>query len=773
MTATTARPRRHKASPKKTSPNPAVSAELSGDEDTAAAIGDRILSDRLHDGLNPQQGVALEVVEGACLLLAGAGTGKTTLEVRRIAGHLERGIDPRRLLIGSFSRDGTGELLDRAARYEERARDIIWGGTLHALFRRLLRRLAGHSDNPTGLTADFKIVSEHERQGLLLDLLEEIDRQRAQAVRLEKKGPRQLIQALGRIKGKGFRAPADGGDEAAIADLVEGLKLEHVPADLMGQLYDGYQATLRANNVADFDDLILAPLLAMRADPELGRRWGRQWDHIEVDEWQDTLTIQVEALAELHKGCPNVFVVGDDDQLLFEYAGAESANTLEFERWFPDARILKLEENYRCRPLTLQAANAVIANNASRRGKVLRPAESRAALPEGDPIRIVEAKSPGEEAATAAAIAGKALLAGRTTLIAYRVNWLSRGIEDALRRHKVPYRLIGAAPFWERPVVADALAHIRLHAAWCGIPVEPDILGEAFLRVCDRPARRVGEVTGAQAVEAVAGLEGEAAHPLRAALTLDGLRRDTREGLEAWAGQLDLVAKDTTGARAFDIIGMLIEEVGFRDFMVAEIEAKRMERDAIQHVEEVARSGWGVPDLRRWLADLEQLLATPPAADGEPAADCRSLHGAKGSEYDEVVIIGAEEGMLPSIHAVLAEKDGDERAMEAERRLFFVGLTRSKGDVTAIWTPKRSQQRDAARSRFIDEIPAGLRVDEAAVPARRPGGKSPPATPNSLSYAGRIARSLGIAMPAELDQSSVSAFIDQHKGKIQRRVLRG
>ncbi|MGH7732247.1 MAG: ATP-dependent helicase, partial [Gemmatimonadales bacterium] len=416
-------------------------------------------------GLNPAQREAVEHVTGPALVVAGAGSGKTRVLTLRIARLIdEHGVPPERILAVTFTNKAAGEMKGRVGRLLERDPAGLWIGTFHSISARLLRREAEH----LGFSRQFTIYDEDDRNSLIGRLLDQLGHDK------KKFTPRGVAGIISSAKNR-MSDPAELKASAPFDRFVQ------VAAEVMEAL----GPALRAQNAMDFDDLLLHPIRLFHEHPDRLAAWQDRFSFILVDEFQDTNAAQYRLVRFLGRG-GNVFAVGDDDQSIYGWRGADVRNILDFERDYPSAKVVRLEENYRSTPQVLALANAVISENEERRGKVLR-----ATRPGGDPVALVAALDDRDEADyIVAEIAQRreqhgAPLGGNAIL--YRTNAQSRVMEESLRRRSIPYRLVGAVRFYDRREIKDLLAWLRLIAN----PADD----EAFRRAISVPKRGIGDTT--------------------------------------------------------------------------------------------------------------------------------------------------------------------------------------------------------------------------------------------------------------------------------------
>jgi DNA helicase-2/ATP-dependent DNA helicase PcrA len=637
--------------------------------------------------LNDAQRGAVEHAGGPLLVIAGAGSGKTRVLTARIEHLMSRGVAAEAILAFTFTNRAAREMRDRiAARLGEGAARL-WVGTFHATAVRILRREAGALDRPR----DFVIYDREDQEGVLRGIVKRLELPEA-AFRIG-----LLIQRISDAKN-------------ALVDPAEMLRLAVNPHQRqIAEVAAEYRDQLRRQGAYDFDDLIAECVRLFRERPEVGARYARRFEHVLVDEYQDTNHAQfrlVEALSREHR---NLFVVGDDDQSIYGWRGADLSNVLEFEQAFAGAAVVRLEQNYRSTAPILRAANAVIANNRSRKGKTLWCEREG-----GAPLRFILAGDEVEEArrirgALEGWVRGGGRLSGCAVL--YRTNAQSRALEIELRQHGMPYQIVGGVSFYQRREVKDMLAYLRL-------AVNPaDAV--SFWRVWNTPRRGLG--SGVREKVEARMRDGETPlEALRALADSGALARAARSG----ASELLELIREISDRReeAPDALLLrVIERTRYLEHLAEDSEGAPDERRA--NVEElVAAAGAGAPEgggLAEFLAETALVTDADRMSEEAERVLLLTAHNAKGLEFDRVVIAGAEEGLFP--HASALE---DPAELEEERRLFYVALTRARDEVlltAAAFRRRFDGARGGVPSRFVDEIPSDVleRDDvESAIPRR-------------------------------------------------------
>ncbi|HEY3013039.1 MAG TPA: UvrD-helicase domain-containing protein [Gemmatimonadales bacterium] len=639
---------------------------------------------RLDVALNPAQREAVEHVQGPLLVLAGAGSGKTRVLTMRIAALIDRhGVPPERIFAVTFTNKAAGEMKQRIGQLLSRDPSGLWIGTFHALSARLLRREA----ELLGFTRQFTIYDEDDRLSLIRKLME----QRGHSTKLF---PPRAVQSLISAAKNRMVPPAE------LAATASFDRLAQVAADVYGAL----GPALKAANAMDFDDLLLHPLALFRGHPDRLRAYQNRFSFILVDEFQDTNRAQYE-LIRLLGAHGNVCAVGDDDQSIYGWRGAEVRNMQDFLNDFPGATLIRLEENYRSTQVVLDAANGVIAENSGRIGKTLTTRRRG-----GESVTLVAAADERDEAEWVVRELQKRSAASDWSYsemaVLYRTNAQSRALEEAFRRAGVPYRLVGAISFYERREVKDLLAYLRLVAN----PAD----NEAFLRAVGVPKRGLGE-TSLGTLDRFASRWGK---PLletaRIADRIPDLRPNVREAFRSFAGLIDGAAQLQQLAPA-DLLEHIIRVVNYEAVLQAEgpegadrwENVRELVASAANWSEEVppADDDVGTP-LERFLAEAALLSSADTVEGEELGVTLMTLHTAKGLEWPVVVLTGLEHGLFP-----LARAEEQASGLEEERRLCYVGLTRAKDKLYLTWARARrrgGELRPGIASRFLRAIPPGI-----------------------------------------------------------------
>jgi DNA helicase-2/ATP-dependent DNA helicase PcrA len=693
--------------------------------------------------LNEEQRAAVDHGDGPLMVLAGAGTGKTRVLVQRIARLVERGTEPWAILAVTFTNKAAGEMRHRLRQLLGEAADTMWIGTFHATCARILRRYAER----VGLTRSFVIFDDSDQVKLIERLLKE-------AAFDDQVSPRTILSRIDRAKNRNV-------DPTSIRTGVYD--------DVIDRIYPQYQAQLAKENAVDFNDLLLK-VLELLGQEDTGRRLKMRFRHVLVDEFQDTNRVQYDLVSQLAEATRNLTVVGDDDQSVYSWRGAEPRNLLDFDRDFPDAKVIKLEQNYRSTQMILDAANSVIAKNRDRHEKALWT--DRGA---GETLEIYQAGDERGEAYFVAQSIRRLLDDGphspNDIAILYRTNAQSRVLEEHLRAARVPAKVVGAVSFFERKEVKDVIAYLRL----LGNPAADS----AFERVVNVPARGIGEAT-VDRLRAAARANGTGIYQaarLAVRGEVAGLGAAPRKKLAGFvdlmAGLQDVIA---AGASVAETIIQVVDRSGFRAKLEADNSTEA--RDRLGNLAELVSTATDFDDeMAAATADADDGFddddpPADPASDGSPPGAGRrptiddflerialssagdqtaaeqvvlmTIHIAKGLEWPVVFLTGLEDGLFPS----LRERDGasEDAALEEERRLAYVAITRARERLILSHARTRrvwGEFRPQVPSRFLDDIPPGcLATPRRAAPSMPKGPRIVDGTwaPKPSGFAARRAR---------------------------------
>lgn len=620
------------------------------------------------DSLNREQREAVLTLDGPVLILAGAGTGKTRTVTCRMVALLENGVKAENVLAVTFTNKSAAEMLERVTAMVGREKGkALTVCTFHSLCLRILKRDIGS----LGYKARFTVMAGGDQTGMIRQL---IVRKGGGKLNLK---PAEVMSEISKAKNNG--EPLSGIEDELIAGIAV-----------------AYQNELRAQNAVDFDDLLLLGEKVLREHAEVRFYWQDRFRYVTVDEFQDTNGLQMRLLQQLVAKPYHVCVVGDDDQSIYGWRGAEVANILQFERFFPNPRIIRLEENYRSTQAVLEVANSVIRHNVGRREKQLRPT-----IPGGDLVRLVSMPGDEEEAEWIVSEIITQREEGRVLedfAVLFRTNGQIRKMEEALREAKIPYRMVGAQSFYDRKEVRDVLAYARvLH--------EPE-LDLALLRVLNTPPRGIGNTTAMAALEwsrqrdqsiwaTFCDLEFTGILSSKVVKAVEGLVKQIEEARRAIAD----------GTNAGVVLNDWLNEMEFHDWLIRQCKTDKERetrnegvREAVASVTEAIKRGKSLGDfLDQTVLDSEK----EEDLDKKSGVTLITLHAAKGLEYPMVYLVGLEEGILPHKRSL------EEGTRDEERRLLYVGITRARERLTMTYCSTRvkwGKKEACEASSFIREM---------------------------------------------------------------------
>ncbi|GAP64794.1 DNA/RNA helicase, superfamily I [Mizugakiibacter sediminis] len=625
--------------------------------------------------LNPQQRAAVEYCDGPLLVLAGAGSGKTRVITEKIAHLIARhGLAPAKIAAITFTNKAAREMRERVAKLvKAEAAEALTVCTFHALGLKFLQLEHARA----GLRRGFSVLDADDGEAILKDL----------AVKARKPDELAALRHLiGRLKNEGLspeqalaRARSPGEQDAAA-------------------MYALYQQRLATFNAVDFDDLIRLPVAVLSEDAEARAAWRERLRYLLVDEYQDTNTAQY-ALLKLLAGERGAFTaVGDDDQSIYAWRGANPQNLDQLGRDWPALRVIKLEQNYRCARRILRAANALIAHNAHLHAKKLWSEHA-----EGPPIRVLECRDGEHEAERVAAglvhLAEKLKARWHEFAILYRGNHQARALEKALRLARVPYHLTGALSFLDRGEVKDVLAYLRLLAN----PADD----AAFLRVVNVPKREIGQTSLEKLAELARARHLSLLEAARSDAALKQLAPRPASALAGFVALLDELRREAERLPAAELVETVLARTRYAEALAQQAPDAATRERRLGNLRELAdwframqKDGARAGDLAAQLA----LLTHADRDDPGNAVRMMTLHAAKGLEFRCVFIVGLEEGTLPHEGAL------DEGRLEEERRLMYVGITRAKEHLVLSWAARARRYGEVLAnepSRFLKELPAG------------------------------------------------------------------
>ena len=634
--------------------------------------------------LNAPQREAVLHTEGPLLVLAGAGSGKTRVLTHRVAYLIEQGRAPWSILAITFTNKAAREMKDRIHALVGDRADDVWVSTFHACCARILRR----DIEKLGYMRSFSIYDDDDQMGVIKSLVKELNLN-------DKMYPPREIKSIISDAKKRLLTPSEWLKESG----------RDMRAAKIAEVYKRYEKTLRANNALDFDDLIMKTMELLTAHPPVLEYYRGKFDYILVDEYQDTNLAQYELVRLLAGEKKNVCVVGDDDQSIYGWRGADIRNILEFEKDFPGCFVVKLEQNYRSTGNILDAANQVIAHNAGRKEKALWT-EADA----GDKIRLYCAQDERDEAAWVCRQIENWKKSGGgagDAAILYRANAQSRVLEEALVRSGIPYRVYGGVKFYERKEVKDLIAYLRLL-----VNPADDV---AFRRVVNEPRRGIGDST----VDALADYAAQEDMSLiMAAMSAEETELGARAkaAIQKFTALMEELSLACETLPPDELLRRVIDATGYEEqYKKVENEDNESRLENIAELETavkeyVAREPEG--GLSGFLENVALVTDLDGMDENTQAVTLMTLHSAKGLEFNLVCLTGMEDGVFPTSRALF-----DDEKMEEERRLCYVGITRARKRLCMSWAQTRAlygSRQVNMRSRFVDEIPQRLIEDANA-----------------------------------------------------------
>ncbi len=616
-------------------------------------------------GLNEKQKEAVLAQTGPLLVVAGAGSGKTKTIAHRIAHLIQSGVAPEKILAVTFTNKAAEEMRERIKKLLKEAKihteewRVPYMGTFHALGAHIMRE----DGKAFGLKRHFSILDEEDSRGVVKSIIEELE------LDPESFSPARVRGGISRLKNEMVSPAAFAADSGG--SFYE---------EKFARIYAEYEERLGHMHALDFDDLLLKPLELFEKLPDARERWQKRWDYIHIDEYQDTNRAQYLLSKLLAERTHNIAVVGDIDQAIYSWRGADWRNILQFELDWPDAKVVTLEDNYRSTRIILDAANAVIVRNTSRKEKNLRATKGT-----GEAITLTVLENERQEAMLIAeyvrALAADGIAPGSIAVL-FRTNAQSRAIEEAFLKKNIPYKLIAGVKFYERKEIKDVLAYLKY-------AVNPDDL-VSLKRAINSPPRGIGKATMLKYV------------------SHKDLSPAEKAKIKVFENLMEDVRKKVAEEPAAEALRAVIKKAGFD----AHYKASKLEQDRLENIAELVSVAKKFDALTP-PEGIERLLTEAALAAEDTEIEKKengevillTAHAAKGLEFDVVIIAGMEEGLFP--HALSQTKD----ELEEERRLFYVALTRAKEKVLITLARHRMLFGDVMfndPSRFLGEIPEHL-----------------------------------------------------------------
>jgi DNA helicase-2/ATP-dependent DNA helicase PcrA len=630
------------------------------------------------DELNPAQQEAVRTVEGPVMVVAGPGSGKTRVLSYRIAHLIGMGVPAWQILALTFTNKAASEMKERISRLVGAKSAQLWMGTFHSLLARLLRIECEH----LGFTKSFSIYDSQDSLALIKRVMN------AMGIPAQQFNPQAIRSRISGAKNQ-FVSPEEY--RRLAADVFE----EHTSS-----VYAEYQASLRRNNAMDFDDLLVHPIELFTRHRKILLKYQERFRFILVDEYQDTNHAQYELVKHLGERYRNVCAVGDDAQSIYAFRGADIRNILDFERDYPEARIIRLEQNYRSTKTILAAADQIIKRNVDQLAKDLWTSNAA-----GELITVLECEDDRHEAAAVVASIVEECRKSKVDLsqvaVMYRTNAQSRSLEDALRRNGIPYVIVGGVEFYQRKEIKDVLAYLR-------VLVNPSD-NDSLLRILNYPARGLGDVS----VKRLLGFASSRGIGLLAAAARAGeipdLSAAAQSKLADVAGLFGKYAGLKVEVSLSELVRSMVDELGILPLLKAEGTPEAMARwENVQELlSAITEFGAGpARSLEEFLQEVSLVSDIDQWDDSHNAVTLLTLHSAKGLEFPVVFITGLEEGLLPFYSST-----SDRKEIEEERRLYYVGVTRAMRKLYLTHARVRFRFGEATSqppSRFLEEIDPSL-----------------------------------------------------------------
>ncbi len=631
----------------------------------------------IYDTLNPAQREAVFCTEGPLLVLAGAGSGKTRVLTHRVVYLIEeKEVNPWNIMAITFTNKAAGEMRERVDKLVGFGAESIWVSTFHSSCVRILRR---HIE-ALGYSSNFTIYDSDDQKTLMKQVLKKLD------VDTKLYKDRAMLNHISSAK-----------DQLITPEEMELNAGSEMRQKKIAQIYKTYQDELKKNNALDFDDLIVKTVELFQNNPEILDYYQERFRYIMVDEYQDTNYAQFKLVSLLAKKYRNLCVVGDDDQSIYKFRGADVRNILDFEEAFPGARVIKLEQNYRSTQNILNAANQVICHNRDRKDKTLWTANG-----EGDLVKVRQYNTADEEADAIARSIKNTGRSWKDMAVLYRTNAQSRLLEEKCIAYNIPYRLVGGVNFYQRKEIKDILAYLKT--------ISNGVDDLAVLRIINVPKRGIGATT----VGRVTVFASEHGMSLYQALEEAKMIPDIGKAAGKIGGFVEqienlrrLMAEE--GYSIKELIGAILDDTGYRKELEAEGEVESETR--LENIEELINKAVSyeenseTPSLGEFLEEVALVADIDSMDDSEERVTLMTLHSAKGLEFPLVYLAGLEDGLFPSMMSISSD---DQSELEEERRLCYVGITRAKEELVMTGARMRminGETRYSKTSRFIEEIP--------------------------------------------------------------------
>ena len=645
----------------------------------------------IYDTLNKEQKQAVTTISGPVLLLAGAGSGKTRALTHRIAYLIgEMGVNPWNILAITFTNKAAGEMRERVDDLVGFGADQVWVSTFHSACMRILRR---HIDR-LGFSNDFTIYDTDDQKVMMKGICKNLN------IDTKTYKERALLGAISSAK-----------DKLVSVREYELDAMNDYGKSVYARVYREYQETLQKNNALDFDDIIVKTVELFKTCPEVLESYQERFQYIMVDEYQDTNLAQFELVRLLADRYRNLCVVGDDDQSIYRFRGANIRNILDFEQYFPEAAVIKLEQNYRSTQSILDAANAVIRNNVSRKDKALWTEKTA-----GSRIHLRQFDTAYEEAEYIADdVARKVKKEGaqyKECAVLYRTNAQARLLEERMIMEGIPYNVVGGTNFYSRMEVKDILAYLKT--------IDNGRDEVALRRIINVPKRGIGAATLDKLEDYAQMVDISLYEAMRQADEIMSLGK-TSAKIRPFVHLIESFRKAQKELTVAELIKEIVDQIGYRDYL-QDYDDEGSE-DRMENVDELITKAVTYQEtheessLTDFLAEVALVAEIDNVDDNDDRVLLMTLHSAKGLEFPNVYLAGMEDGLFPSYMTIMSDDPED---VEEERRLAYVGITRAMNDLTLTYARMRMIRGETQYnpiSRFVREIPSGLM--DNTVPERR------------------------------------------------------
>ncbi len=641
----------------------------------------------IYDTLNPAQKEAVFYTEGPLLVLAGAGSGKTRVLTHRVVYLIEeKGINPWNIMAITFTNKAAGEMRERVDKLVSFGAESVWVSTFHSSCVRILRR---HIE-ALGYSSDFTIYDSDDQKTLMKQVLKKLD------VDTKLYKERSMLGQISSAK-----------DQLITPEEMELNAGSDIRQKKTAQIYKAYQDELKKNNALDFDDLIVKTVELFENNPEVLNYYQERFRYIMVDEYQDTNYAQFKLVSLLAKKYRNLCVVGDDDQSIYKFRGADVRNILDFEEAFPGTKVIKLEQNYRSTQNILNAANEVIRHNRDRKSKTLWTANG-----EGGLVKVRQYNTAEEEADAIARSMRNTGRPWKEIAVLYRTNAQSRLLEERCIAHNIPYRLVGGVNFYQRKEIKDILAYLKT--------IANGVDDLAVQRIVNVPKRGIGATTLGR-VTVFASEHGMSLYDaLKESRMVPGIGKAVGK-IGGFIEQIENFKRlEKEGYTIKELIGAILEDTGYQKELEADGEVEAQTR--MENIEELINKAVSyeneseAPNLGEFLEEVALVADIDRMDDSEERVTLMTLHSAKGLEFPLVYLAGMEDGLFPGMMAISAD---DRSELEEERRLCYVGITRAKEELVMTSSRLRmvnGETRYYKISRFVEEIPENLMDKELLQP---------------------------------------------------------